>query len=139
MPFQLYDEFAPKADGDLHVMGNNFVATKEWFDGNEDLATAFLELWQTGVEMWQEQKADVVRRYPQHFSVESDEDVEYMVDFLSQEENDWFVDNVFLDSQEWVDTEIAIWDIQKGLHPENANYLAPDAPQPEFTVLQPAS
>jgi hypothetical protein len=45
MPFQLYDEFAPEADGELHVMGNNFVATKEWFDENEDLAVAFLELW----------------------------------------------------------------------------------------------
>jgi hypothetical protein len=137
MPFQLYDEFAPKADGEQHVMGNNFVATKEWFDENEDLATAFLELWQTGVEMWQDQKADVVRRYPQHFSVESDEDVEYMVEFLSQEQNDWFVDNVFLDNQEWVDTETAIWDIQKGLHKDNANFLAPDAPQPEFAVLEP--
>ena len=98
-------------------------------------------LWQRGIDAWSdpEIQADIIATYPQHFSVESDEDVEYMVDFLSQEENDWFVDNVFLDSQEWVDTEIAIWDIQKGLHPENANYLAPDAPQPEFTVLQPAS
>jgi hypothetical protein len=136
MPFQLYDQFAPKADGEKHVLGNNFVATKEWFDANEDLAVKFLELWQTGVEMWQDQKAETVRKYPQHFSVESDEDVEYMIDFISGE-NDWFVDNVYLDSEEWIETETAVWEIMKRLHEDNPNYLAPDAPTPEFVALAP--
>ncbi len=139
MPFQLYQEFAPENDGALHVLGNDFTATKEWYEGHEDLAVAFLELWQTGLDMWQEQKAETVRKYPQHFSVESDEDVEYMVEFISQEGNDWFVDSPFFESEEWVRTETAVWELMKDLHPDNANYLKPDAPSPDFVVLEPSS
>ena len=38
----------------LHVLGNNFIATDEWFDENEDLAVKFLELWQPGIDMWKD-------------------------------------------------------------------------------------
>ncbi len=137
LPFQLYKEFAPDSDGALHVLGNNFTATEEWFDANEDLAVAFLELWQTGIDMWKEQKAETVAKYPQHFSVESDEDIAFITEFVSGD-NDWFVDSPFLDSEEWVASETAIWDLMKNLDPDNANYLAPDAPSPRFEVLQPS-
>jgi hypothetical protein len=138
LPFQLYQEFAPDSDGELHVLGNNFTATAEWFDANEDLAVKFLELWQTGIDMWKEQKAETVTTYPQHFSVETDEDIEFMTDFISGE-NDWFVDSPFLESEEWVKSETAIWDLMKSLDPENANYLAEDAPTPRFEILEPSS
>jgi ABC-type nitrate/sulfonate/bicarbonate transport system substrate-binding protein len=136
LPFQLYDEFAPEGDGQKHVLGNNFTATKEWYDANEELAVKFLELWQTGLDMWQDQKAETVRKYPQHFSVESEEDVEYMIEFISGE-NDWFVESPFLDSEEWIDTETAIWDMMKGLDPDNANFLQSEAPTPRFVALTP--
>ncbi|MPZ94981.1 MAG: hypothetical protein GEU96_08720 [Propionibacteriales bacterium] len=136
LPFQLYDEFAPKGDGELHVLGNNFTATKEWFDEHEDLAVKFLELWQTGIDMWKEQKEETVQKYPQHFSVESEEDIDYMIEFVSGD-NDWFVDSPFLESDEWITTEIAIWDLMKHLDPDNANYLKEDAPTPEFVALSP--
>lgn len=138
LPFQLYDEFAPDADGKLHVLGNNFTATEKWFDANKDLAVKFLELWQEGVDMWKKNKADTIKKYPQHFSVDNDEDVDYMIKFM-EGDNDWFVDNVFLESDEWVKTETAIWGLMKGLNPANANYLAADAPTPRFEVLQPSS
>lgn len=135
LPFQLYQEFAPDSDGEKHVLGNNFVATQEWFDANEDLAVAFLELWQTGIDMWKEQKAETVTRFPQHFSVESDEDIAYMTEFVSGD-NDWFVDNVFLE-EDWIGVETAIWDLMKNLNPDNHNYLAADAPRPRFVALAP--
>lgn len=135
LPFQLYSEFDPLSDGEKHVMGNNFTATKEWFDANEDLAVKFLELWQTGIEMWIEQKTETVKKYPQHFAVESEEDIAYITDFVSGD-NDWFVESVFLD-EEWIESETAIWDLMKGLHPDNANYLAADAPTPRFVALAP--
>jgi ABC-type nitrate/sulfonate/bicarbonate transport system substrate-binding protein len=137
LPFQLYQEFAPGGDGELHVLGNNFVATEEWFDEHEDLAIAFLELWQSGIEMWKEQKAETVSRFPQHFSVESKEDIEFMTEFVSGD-NDWFVDNVFLE-QDWIATETSIWELMKGLHPDNHNYLAADAPKPRFVALTPSA
>jgi ABC-type nitrate/sulfonate/bicarbonate transport system substrate-binding protein len=135
LPFQLYKEFAPDSDGKLHVSGNNFVATEKWYDANKDLAAKFVNLWQTGVDMWKEQKAETIRKYPQHFSVESDDDVNYMIDFVSGD-NDWFVDKIALE-QDWIGGETQIWDMQKDLNPDNANYLAPDAPTPRFEAIAP--
>lgn len=138
LPFQLYEQFAPDSDGELHVLGNNFTATEEWFDENEDLAVKFLELWQTGIDMWKEDKAETIRTYPQHFSVESEEDIEYMTSFI-EGENDWFVESPFLEGEEWVGVETGIWDVMKNLDPENANYLPADAPSPRFEVIEPSS
>jgi ABC-type nitrate/sulfonate/bicarbonate transport system substrate-binding protein len=137
LPFQIYQEFAPDSDGEKHVLGNNFVATQEWFDANEDLAVAFLELWQTGIEMWKDQKAETIARFPQHFSVESEEDIAFMTEFVSGD-NDWFVDNVFLD-EDWIGVETAIWELMKSLNPDNHNYLAADAPKPRFVALTPSA
>jgi ABC-type nitrate/sulfonate/bicarbonate transport system substrate-binding protein len=137
LPFQLYKDFAPDSDGELHVLGNNFTATKKWFDANEDLAVKFLELWQEGIELWKKQKAETVAKYPQHFSVEDKKDVEFMTEFVSGD-NDWFVDDVFLD-KDWIASETAIWEQMKELDPKNANYLAKDAPKPEFVALTPST
>jgi ABC-type nitrate/sulfonate/bicarbonate transport system substrate-binding protein len=138
MPFQLYNEFAPASDGEKHILGNNFVATEEWFDGNEDLAVKFLELWQSGIDMWQEQKAETIAKYPQHFSVESDEDIEFMTDFITSGDNDWFVDDVFLD-EAWIENETQVWSLMHDLNPDNVNYLDDNAPTPRFEALDPSS
>lgn len=134
-PFQLYNEFAPETDGTKHVMGNNFTATADWFDEHEDLAAAFLELWQGGIEAWNEHQAEIIATYPQHFSVEEDADIEFMTEYMAGD-NNWFVDSVYLD-EAWIDTEVLIWDLMKNLDPENPNYLAEDAPAPRFEVIEP--
>jgi ABC-type nitrate/sulfonate/bicarbonate transport system substrate-binding protein len=134
-PFQLYKEFAPNSDGQLHVLGNNFIATEQWYNANPDLAAKFLDLWQQGIDMWQSQKAEMIRKYPQHFSVESDEDINYLIDYMSGE-NDWFVDKVAMD-KDWIPGETAIWELMKKLHPDNPNYLAADAPKPRFEAITP--
>jgi ABC-type nitrate/sulfonate/bicarbonate transport system substrate-binding protein len=135
LPFQLYKEFAPNSDDKPHVVGNTFTATQEWYDAHPDLAVKFLDLWQTGVDMFQEQKADVVRKYPQHFSVESEEDIDYIIDFMSGD-NDWFVDQVAME-KDWIPVETEIWSLMKELNPENANYLPADAPTPRFEAVNP--
>ena len=135
MPFQLYKEFAPNSDNRNHVVGNNFTATQEWFDNNRDLAAKFLGLWQRGIDLFQEQKAEVVRKYPQHFSVESPEDIDWITNFMSGP-NDWFVDKVALEP-DWIPVETEIWNLMKQLNPDNANYLPPDAPTPRFEAITP--
>ncbi len=135
MPFQLYRTFATSDDGQNHVMSNLFTATEAWYDGNEDAAKAFLELWQQGIEEWEANTADIVERYPQHFAVEAEEDIEWMIEFM-QGDNDWFVDSVFLD-QEWVDTEIEVYEFMKTLDSENPNSLEADAPTPRFEIIEP--
>ena len=134
-PFQLYKEFAPNPDGLNHVSGNNFVATQEWYDANPELAAKFLDLWQQGVDQWREQKADIIRKYPQHFSVESEEDINYLIDYMSGDA-DWFVDKVAMD-EEWINNETELWELMKHLNPDNPNYLAADAPKPRFEAINP--
>jgi ABC-type nitrate/sulfonate/bicarbonate transport system substrate-binding protein len=134
-PFQLYKEFAPNNDGLNHVSGNNFVATQEWYDANPDLAAKFLDLWQQGVDQWKDQKAEIIRKYPQHFSVESEEDINFLIDYMSGDA-DWFVDKVAMD-EAWIANETELWELMKHLHPDNPNYLAADAPKPRFEVITP--
>lgn len=134
MPFQLYSTFSGIDDGKNHVMSNLFTATEGWYDGHESEAQAFLALWERGIELWADNVEDIVRAYPQHFAVEDDADVDFMVEFM-QGENDWFVDTVYLD-QDWVDAEVEIWELMKTLDPENPNVLNSDAPTPRFEVLE---
>ena len=134
MPFQLYTTFSGVDDGENHIMSNLFTATEEWYDDHPDEAKAFLELWQEGIELWDANTADIVSAYPQHFAVEAQEDIDWMIEFM-QGDNDWFVDSVYLD-QDWVDAEIKVWDLMKNLTPENPNVLPADAPTPRFDIIE---
>ncbi|MDE0667129.1 MAG: hypothetical protein OXH67_16180 [Acidimicrobiaceae bacterium] len=135
MPFQLYNEFSGLNDGKNHVMSNLFTATEEWYDSHPREVAAFLELWQIGIAEWEENTADIVRAYPQHFAVEDEADVEFTVQFM-QGANDWFVESVYLD-QEWIDNEVAIYDFMTELHPDNPNGLPVGYPAPRYEVVGP--
>lgn len=135
MPFQLYNDFSGFDDGNYHIMSNLFTATEAFYDANPDAIKAFLALWQRGIELWVANKADIIRTYPQHFAVEDEADVEYMIQFMSGE-SDWFVDSVYLDA-DWVEAERKIWDFMSNLNPENPNYLPPDFEQPRFEIVAP--
>jgi len=136
MPFQQYTQFSTVDDGELHVMSNLFTSTKEFADANPEALEAFLVLWQRGIDAWAdpEIQAEIIATYPQHFSVESDEDIAFIQDFMSGDGN-WFVDSVYLD-EDWVESERAIWDFMTELNPENDNYLEPGFEQPEFLVIE---
>lgn len=134
MPFQLYRTFSGVDDGDNHIMSNLFTATEEWYDGHETEAKAFLELWQEGIAEWETNTAEIVERYPQHFAVEEQEDIDWMIEFM-QGDNDWFVESVYLD-QDWVDAEVQVWELMKTLDPDNPNVLPEDSPSPRFEVIE---
>jgi hypothetical protein len=135
MPFQQYTEFSTVDDGENHVMSNLFTSTKEFADANPDALEAFLVLWQRGIDAWADSdiQAEIIATYPQHFSVESEEDVAFIQDFMSGE-SDWFVDTVYLD-EDWVEAERAIYDLMTELNAENQNYLEPGFEQPEFIII----
>ena len=136
MPFQQYTQFSPVDDGQNHVMSNLFTSTKEFADANPDALAAFLVLWQRGIDEWADPavQAEIIETYPQHFSVESEEDVAFIQDFMSGD-GDWFVDSVYLE-EDWVENERAIWDFMTELNPENQNYLEPGFEQPEFVIIE---
>jgi hypothetical protein len=135
MPFQLYSTFSGIDDGQNHVMSNLFTATEEWFDGHQDEALAFLDLWQRGVDLWNSNQAEIIALYPQHFAVEAEEDIAWMIEFMDGE-SDWFVESVYLDDA-WVEAEVQIYELMTSLHPDNPNGLPADYPQPRFEVLAP--
>ena len=137
MPFQMYQDFPGVETDEPHVMSNLFTATEEYYDSHPEEIAAFLELWQRGIELWNENQQEIISTYPQHFSVEEDEDVQFITDFMSGEGN-WFVDDVYLD-QEWVDAETQIYDFMTQLHPDNQNRLEEGFEQPRFEIVEPAS
>jgi ABC-type nitrate/sulfonate/bicarbonate transport system substrate-binding protein len=116
-------------------MSNLFTATEEYYDAHQEEAAAFLALWERGIELWEQNKEEIVATYPQHFSVEEEEDVQWITDFMSGD-GDWFVDSVYLD-EEWIEAETQIYDFMTTLHEDNPNRLAEDFEQPRFEVIEP--
>ncbi len=133
MPFQLYNRFSGFESEEAHVMSNLFTATEEFYDAHPDEMAAFLDLWQRGIEAWEQNQAEIISTYPQHFSVEEEADVAFIQEFMAGP-NDWFVDSVYF-TDEWVEAERKIWDFMTELNPENENYLPPGFPQPRFEVI----
>jgi hypothetical protein len=135
-PFQLYNTFSGFASEDAHIMSNLFTSTKEFADAHPEALEAFLELWQRGVDAWFDPaiQAEIIETYPQHFAVESPEDVAFMQEFMAGE-NNWFVHSVYF-TDEWVEAERKIWDFQVDLNPDNPNVLEAGFDQPEFKVIE---
>jgi ABC-type nitrate/sulfonate/bicarbonate transport system substrate-binding protein len=126
-PWQLYEqEYAPGHKG---MNGNNFVARKDWFDANPNAVQFMLALWERGMQEWQEHQAEIIELYPQHFSVEEPEDIDFAVEYMQN--YDFFAPTVYLDD-EWVEQETAIYDLMK-----ETGWMDPDAEIPEFVVVEP--
>jgi hypothetical protein len=113
-------------------MSNLFVAREEWFDSHPDQAAAFLELWEEGLRLWEENKDEIIRLYPEHFAVETEEDTEWMVEYMSGDD-DFFVDTVYMD-EEWVERETGLYDYMR-----QSGWMAEDTPEPRFEALAPRS
>lgn len=94
---------APDHEG---PMINIFMAPTDWYDSHPDEVAFFLELWERGIQEWQANQDVIIESYPQHFAVESPEEIQFMKDYLAA--HDWFVETVYLDDA-WVETESAIF------------------------------
>lgn len=127
LPYEIYGGLC----GCQHrgVMGNLFTGTEKWFDEHHEQATAFLSLWEQGIKLWRDHQAEIIEQFPQHFSVEKDEDIKAMQDYLA--EHDWFVESVYLD-QDWIDQELRLYDLMK-----STGFMDKDAPTPRFEVVKP--
>jgi ABC-type nitrate/sulfonate/bicarbonate transport system substrate-binding protein len=114
------------------IMSNLFVAREEWFDSHPEQAAAFLELWERGLELWNENKDEIIRLYPVHFAVETEPDTEWVIDYMSGDD-DFFVDSVYMD-QEWVDRETQLYDDMR-----ESGWMEQNTQIPRFEVLPPPS
>jgi hypothetical protein len=70
--------------------------------------------------------------YPQHFAVESEEDIDYTIDFMSGE-NDWFAETVYMD-EAWIEEEKELYNymIESG-------WMQEDTEIPRFEAVEPPS
>lgn len=127
-PWQIYQDLC-ECDH-KGIMSNLFVATEEWYDAHPEQAAAFLELWERGVELWHENKEEIVGLYPQHFAVETEEDINWMVDFM-EGPSDWFVETVYLD-EAWIEEEKKLYDYMV-----DAGWMTQDTSIPRFETVAP--
>ncbi|MQA06442.1 MAG: ABC transporter substrate-binding protein [Streptosporangiales bacterium] len=111
------------------VMGNNFTARAKWFDNHRREAAAFLAIWEEGVRLWRKNQAEIIRTFPQHFSVEGDADVKAMQEYMK--EHDWFVDSVYLD-ESWIEREKGLYSSMK-----ETGFMKKNTPTPRFEVVKP--
>lgn len=116
------------------VPSNIFLARKEWFEQNKPAAQCFLAMWEEGVDIWQANRHDLIRLYPEDWGIDPasetfEEDVDVMFDWLTN--HDWFVDTVYLD-QNWIDKELPLFD-----HMRKGGFMEADMPNPEFVALEP--
>lgn len=101
----LYGE-AVGAPGHEGPMINIFMAPTDWYDSHPDEVAFFLALWERGIAEWQANQDTIIESYPQHFAVETPEEIQFMKDYLAA--HDWFVETVYIDDA-WVETESKIF------------------------------
>jgi ABC-type nitrate/sulfonate/bicarbonate transport system substrate-binding protein len=103
----LYKEVVGSPDHDGPMI-NIFMAPTDWYDDHPDEVAFFLELWQRGIEEWQANQDTIIESYPQHFAVETPEEIQFIKDYMAA--HDWFVESVYMDD-EWVETESQIFSL----------------------------
>jgi ABC-type nitrate/sulfonate/bicarbonate transport system substrate-binding protein len=87
-------------------MINIFMAPTDWYDEHPEEVAFFLSMWERGIEEWQANQDTIIESYPQHFAVETPEEIQFIKDYMA--DHDWFVETVYLDD-EWVETESSIF------------------------------
>jgi len=97
----LYAELIGSADHEGPMI-NIFMARDDWYSDHPEEVAFFLALWDRGLQEWAAQRDDIIASYPQHFAVETDEEIAWMQDYLA--DNDWFVKSIYL-TQDWIDSE----------------------------------
>jgi len=97
----LYAELIESPDHEGPMI-NIFMARDDWYADHPEEVAFFLALWDRGVKEWAANRDEIIASYPQHFAVETDEEIAWMQDYLAN--NDWFVKDLYL-TQEWIDSE----------------------------------
>jgi ABC-type nitrate/sulfonate/bicarbonate transport system substrate-binding protein len=107
-------------------MINIFMAPTDWYDDHPDEVAFFLEMWDRGIQEWQANQDAIIESYPQHFAVETPEEIAFIKDYMA--EHDWFVESIYLDD-EWVETESQIFQLL------NDAGLSESGESPRFDVV----
>ena len=74
------------------------IVDKRWLAQNGDAVEALLGLWEVGLQNWASQKEQFVANYPHLLSVQSDEDIAWMTDYVRA--HDWVLPSVYLTQED---------------------------------------
>jgi ABC-type nitrate/sulfonate/bicarbonate transport system substrate-binding protein len=110
-------------------MINVFLGPTAWVESHPDEVACFLKIWERGIQEWQAHKDEIIATYPQHFAVETPEEIAFITDWLNK--HDWFVSSVYLD-EEWVKNESKLFDLMR-----DTGYMAEDQENPKFKIISP--
>ena len=110
-------------------MINVFLAREDYYNTHPDEISCFMAIWDRGIQEWQANKTEIIASYPQHFAVETDEEIQFMQDYLAA--HDWFVTSAYID-QEWVDNESQIFDLMR-----ETGFMEEDQENPTFDIVSP--
>ena len=74
------------------------IVDKQWLAQNRDAVEALLGLWEVGLQNWASQKEQLVADYPHLLSVQSDEDIAWMTNYVKT--HDWVLPSVYLTQED---------------------------------------
>jgi ABC-type nitrate/sulfonate/bicarbonate transport system substrate-binding protein len=115
-----------------HPQTNVFVARESWVEKNKEEATFLIELWDRGIQEWQEHRDEIIAAYPEDFAVRTPEEMAFLQNWLDTK-FDWFVPTTYLD-EGWVKGEREVFDLMK-----ETGFVEEDVEEPSFTILEPTS
>lgn len=74
------------------------VADKAWYEQNTEVAESFLSLWSRALEEWQRDRSYLISTYSHHFSVQGDEQIDWLTAYIEQ--NDWIAPSPYVSDRE---------------------------------------
>ena len=110
-----------------HPQTNVFVAREAWVEKNPEEAAFLIELWDRGIQEWQQHRDEIIAAYPEDFAVRNPEEMAFLQDWLTNK-FDWFVDIAYID-QTWADGEMEVFDLMR-----ETGFIDKDVEDPDFTT-----
>lgn len=132
----LYDDssaaafFQENFGGEDAALENVFTANKEWYDSHAYEVAFFLDLWNRALDLRSQHLDELVEEYPADFSVETEEDIQWMQDWLKVQ--NLVRPDPFL-TEEWIGGVDDLYTLLK-----HTGAMEEDTPDPEFDVVTPA-
>jgi ABC-type nitrate/sulfonate/bicarbonate transport system substrate-binding protein len=126
------ENYGSNAEDTTHPQTNVFVARESWVEKNKEEATFLIELWDRGIQEWQEHRDEIIAAYPEDFAVRTPEEMAFLQNWLDTK-FDWFVPTTYLD-EDWVSGEREVFDLMK-----ETGFVEEDVEEPSFTILEPSA
>ena len=89
---QIYAELSGQPD--QRLLGEVFLAEREWYRSHPDQVAAFLELWETAVQHWHAHYPELIAAYPELLSVQTQQHVNWLTQHVA--DHNWIAPTVYL-------------------------------------------